>query len=75
MQVMNGVHETIRSLEDDAAFMSCVTRWERMEPRPGIYEPLPDDIDPRIRAALERRGVGSLVFASGRVVPRRAFRP
>ncbi len=60
MQVMNGVHETIRSLQDDAAFMSCVTRWERMEARPGIHEPLPDDIDPRVRSALEARGVDSL---------------
>ena len=60
MGAMNGVHETIRSLQEDAAFMSCVTRWERMDPRPGICEPLPDDIDPRVRAALEARGVDSL---------------
>ncbi|MFW5742604.1 MAG: DEAD/DEAH box helicase, partial [Spirochaetota bacterium] len=54
------MHELIRSLEDDARFMSCVTRWERIPAREGTYAPLPDDLDPAIRTALASRGITRL---------------
>ncbi|MFW5742123.1 MAG: DEAD/DEAH box helicase, partial [Spirochaetota bacterium] len=54
------MHELIKALEDDARFMSCVTRWERIPPRDGAYAPLPDDLDPAIRSALRSRGITRL---------------
>ncbi len=40
--------------------MSCVTRWEHIPPRDGEYAPLPDDLHPEIRTALESRGITRL---------------
>lgn len=40
--------------------MSCVTRWEKLPAREGVYSPLPDDIDHRLRSALSARGVDRL---------------
>lgn len=60
MQSMDRVFEVLRSLEDDAAFMSSVTRWERIPAREGSYEQLPEDLDPRLHAALRGRGIDSL---------------
>ncbi|HKJ86376.1 MAG TPA: DEAD/DEAH box helicase, partial [Spirochaetia bacterium] len=57
---MESVQSLIKSLEDDAQFMSCVTRWERIEAREGSYAALPDDLDPQIRSALEKRGIDRL---------------
>ena len=57
---MDTVHELITSLQDDPRFTSCVTRWERIPAREGVYEPLPDDLHPQIHAALESRGISRL---------------
>ncbi|MFW5684584.1 MAG: DEAD/DEAH box helicase, partial [Spirochaetota bacterium] len=56
----NQVHELIKKLQDDPRFMSCVTRWEHIPPRDGEYAPLPDDLHPEIRTALESRGITRL---------------
>ena len=54
------IEATIRDLEKDRSFMSCVTRWEKLPAREGVYSPLPDDIDHRLRSALSARGVDRL---------------
>jgi DEAD/DEAH box helicase domain-containing protein len=54
------VHELIKKLEDDPAFMSCVTRWEHVPAREGSYAPLPEDLDGQIRSALGDRGITRL---------------
>jgi DEAD/DEAH box helicase domain-containing protein len=50
----------LREMEADPEFTSCVTRWEKLAPRPGVYEPLPGDLHPRLRDALEERGIERL---------------
>ena len=54
------MHDLIGSLQADESFMSCVTRWEVIEPRDGSYAPLPDDISPVLRTALTERGIDKL---------------
>ncbi len=50
----------LEELEKDPAFLSCVTRWERIPSREGRYAPFPDDLHPRLRTALESKGVNRL---------------
>ena len=57
---MDSVRSVLQSLQGDAEFVSCVTRWEVIPPKEGSYAPLPDDIDRRVRDALASRGVTSL---------------
>ena len=47
-------------LEKDPAFLSCVTRWERLPPREGRYSPFPEDLHPRLKTALSSKGIGRL---------------
>ena len=54
------MHELIKTLQDDDSFMSCVTRWEHIPARNRSYAPVPGDLDPQIRDALERRGITRL---------------
>ena len=51
------LHEVLRGLRDDPAFMGCVTHWEVVPARAGRYADLPAGVDPRIRDALRGRGI------------------
>jgi len=54
------IESVLRELESDRKFLSSVTRWERIPPREGSFAELPEDLDPRLRAALTSRGVDRL---------------
>ncbi|MBN2352731.1 MAG: DEAD/DEAH box helicase [Spirochaetales bacterium] len=56
----NQLDEILRDLESDPAFRACVTRRERIPARPGKYVDLPAALDPRLRKAIESRGIGRL---------------
>ena len=47
------LHEVLRGLRDDPAFMDRVTHWEVIPAREGRFVDLPAEIDPRIRDALK----------------------
>ena len=57
---MAELHTVLQDLQNDERFMSCVTRWERIPAQNGNYSSLPDDLDPRIVAALRKRGISQL---------------
>ena len=68
---MDTLQHVIRELEEDAAFQSCVSRWERIPARDGAYAPLPQHLEPLIRKSLVERGITRLythqsdAFAAG----------
>jgi len=47
-------------LEQDSAFQSCVSRWEKIPPRDGSFAPLPDDLNPMVLRSLVDRGISEL---------------
>jgi DEAD/DEAH box helicase domain-containing protein len=55
---------TLRSVIDrlrgEAEFMRNVSAWERRPPRPARYADFPDGLDPRLIAALRRKGTAPL---------------
>ncbi len=55
---------TLRSVVDrlrgEAEFMRNVSAWERLPPRPARYADFPDQLDPRLIAALRRKGTAPL---------------
>ena len=51
------LHEVLRGLRADPAFMERVTHWEVLPAREGRYADFPAGIDPRIRDALHGRGI------------------
>lgn len=57
---MDSVRSVLEELRADREFMSCVTEWETIAPREGEYEPLPEELDPRLLAALSRRGISRI---------------
>ena len=63
MVVSNAVdklQQLISELEQDGAFQSCVSRWERIPPREGSYAPLPGDLNPQVARSLVDRGISRL---------------
>jgi DEAD/DEAH box helicase domain-containing protein len=50
----------IQDLQKDKHFLSSVAHWETILPQEGIYAPIPDDIDDRLRTTLEKRGITQL---------------
>ncbi|MDR1893112.1 MAG: DEAD/DEAH box helicase [Spirochaetales bacterium] len=50
----------LEELKADPSFMSCVTRWEKIPPRPGEYRDFPSDLNPLLREALLGRGIQRL---------------
>ncbi len=54
------VLEAIEALRRDPGFMENVSAWERMPPRPASYAEFPEDLDPRLIAALRRMGISPL---------------
>jgi DEAD/DEAH box helicase domain-containing protein len=57
---MSNLNLTIEKLENDPEFMSCVTHWERVTPRDGIFSEFPEDLDPRLKDILANRGTTRL---------------
>lgn len=57
---MADLSTVIDELKSDGRFLSSVTHWETIPPRPGSYVPLPESLDGRLREALERRGIRRL---------------
>lgn len=54
------LEQYIESLKRNPAFMQCVTCWRILPERPARYADFPEGLDPRIRAALGKRGIARL---------------
>lgn len=54
------VDQLVERLKSDPLFMSNVVRWETTPPRPACYEEFPEALDPKLRAALQGRGIHQL---------------
>lgn len=54
---MSAIDRIIEQFREDRAFMECVTRWETIPARSGSYRDIPSDLDPRLRSALQGRGI------------------
>ena len=54
------VDQLTQQLQCDPMFMRNVVRWETMPAREAHYAPFPEELDPRIRPVLEKRGVHQL---------------
>lgn len=52
--------QLIGRLRTDRSFMDCVTEWRTLPATEGRYEPLPDDMDPRLCDVLRARGIHRL---------------
>ncbi|HPF35894.1 MAG TPA: DEAD/DEAH box helicase [Candidatus Krumholzibacteria bacterium] len=52
-------------LKADEGFLRNVTRWETLPARPARTVPVPDHLDPRLRAALAERGIEELYTHQG----------
>ncbi|MFP4205152.1 MAG: DEAD/DEAH box helicase [Spirochaetaceae bacterium] len=57
---MSELQLIVDALRSDPDFARCVTRWERIPPREGSYEGLPQDLHPVLANALASRGVERL---------------
>ena len=55
--LMMDLAAVLSSLRQDASFMRCVTAWERVPARPPRTARWPKDLDPRLVAAIQRRGI------------------
>jgi DEAD/DEAH box helicase domain-containing protein len=55
-----GLEPVLESLRNDPEFMSNVTAWRVLPARPALTSPFPSWIDPRLREALEQRGIVQL---------------
>jgi DEAD/DEAH box helicase domain-containing protein len=56
----DNAHQIIQELREDSDFMANVSAWHVMDAREGSYAPLPEDLKPQLRSALESRGVTRL---------------
>jgi DEAD/DEAH box helicase domain-containing protein len=56
----NQLDEILRDLESDKAFLKCVTYREKIPARPGKHVELPAGLDPRLKRAIESRGISRL---------------
>ena len=54
---MMDLADVLSSLRQDASFMRNVTAWERVPARPPRTVRWPKDLDPRLVAAVQRRGI------------------
>ena len=52
--------QLIPLLKNDRDFMSCVSHWRTLPATEGRYEPLPADMDERLRRVLRQRGIHRL---------------
>ncbi|MBQ8159705.1 MAG: DEAD/DEAH box helicase [Clostridia bacterium] len=54
------VDQLSEALRRDAGFMENVVRWEVLPPRPAAYAPFPEELDPHLIPAFEKRGIHQL---------------
>lgn len=54
------VDQLADKLRMDNLFMENVVRWETMPAKPAVYAPFPEELDPRLHALLEKRGIHQL---------------
>lgn len=60
MHLMKGIDAVIQEFRNNSSFMNNVTHWEVVPPKEGRYAPLPEDLHPRIKKALESQGIQRL---------------
>lgn len=54
------LEETIEALRSDPQLGPHFVEWRELPPRPPVYGEFPPGFDPRLRGALERRGISQL---------------
>ena len=54
------VEQVVDRLRNDAGFCRNLTAWRTIPERPARYAPFPEELDPRLAAALEKRGIPQL---------------
>ncbi|MCI5846098.1 MAG: DEAD/DEAH box helicase [Clostridiales bacterium] len=54
------IDQLIGSLKNDRSFMDCVTHWRTLPATEGRYEPLPEEMDERLKRILRQRGIHRL---------------
>jgi DEAD/DEAH box helicase domain-containing protein len=64
------VEQAVDQLLGDPAFASCVTRHQVLPERPAALVDFPDHLDPRIPAALGKRGIHQLYSHQGEAIAR-----
>ena len=57
---MGQLDELLQQWQNNPEFMSSVTRWEVVPAVEGSYRDIPEELDPRIREALVKRGIEKL---------------
>ena len=57
---MSPLDELLQQWQDNPEFMSSVTRWEVVPAVEGSYRDIPEELEPRIREALVKRGINKL---------------
>lgn len=57
---MPDLNATIRTLETDREFTSCVTHWEKIPAREGKFSSFPPELHSDLRKILESRGISRL---------------
>jgi DEAD/DEAH box helicase domain-containing protein len=58
--IMSNLKNKLDALASDRAFMDNVTRWEKITPKDGIYQDIPEDVFPVIKDTLIARGITQL---------------
>ena len=54
------LEQLLNRLKADPVFMEQVTAWKTVPARGAEYVPFPEEMDPRLTAALEKRGIHQL---------------
>jgi DEAD/DEAH box helicase domain-containing protein len=54
------LEQVLEQLEHDPQIKQRITHWRHMPARPGRYASFPSELDPRLIAALEQRGIRQL---------------
>lgn len=57
---MGPLDNLLQQWQNNPEFMSSVTRWEVVPAVEGSYRDIPEELDPRIREALVKRGIDKL---------------
>src|SRR5262245_38179114 len=65
---MSSTLATLERLRFDAQFMKNTVAWEKIPPREATYADFPPALDPRLIAALRRRGTAPLYTHQSRSV-------
>ena len=52
--------DLIRQLSSDAEFQRNITKWMTLEPKEAVFADFPDDLNPKLIAALKEKGIRQL---------------